>query len=287
MGVLDELLNDGETFSFADNGEQENFRLPVRGIGKVGGWGRPMATQVAQHTTIPQANAQNPFMVGQRAGIPSAKAQFDITIKRLRPIRLDGNTAGSDFFNEDLQVILFQSSQIKSHYKKSLSYSGNATYLGVDGGNIINPNVQLPNYRFDGHRFIYLTKSNVDPNLKEYVQILITCPQIDYTTLLSALESDIIRINYIKYFVPSANESVQFNKRFEFIETSQFGKKSNDSVPVLSNIKSNDFKDRLIEIPVNFYVDKTKGLLLDVAPELTDKEIVLSLFVDYTNRQSM
>jgi hypothetical protein len=280
MGVLEELLNQGETFSFGGDTEQENFKMPVRGFGKVGG--RPMVTQVPQQTIIPQASPQTPFVAGQRAGVPSAKAQFDITIKRLAPIDIDGNRVG-DALDEDLQVIIFQSSQIKGHYKKSLSYGGSATYLGVDGGNIINPNVQLPNYRFDAHRFIYVVRGRTNV----YHTVLITCPQIDYTVLLNALESDIIRINYIKYFVPSAYENIQFNKRFEFIETSQFGKKSNDAVPVLSNIKSNDFKDRLIEIPVNFYVDKTKGLLLDIAPIMIEKELVLSLFVDYTDRQSI
>jgi len=285
MGVLEELLNQGETFSFGGDVEQENFRMPVRRSGIASG--RPMVTQVPQQTIIPQASPQTPFVAGQRAGVPTAKAQFDITIKRLSPVNASGQSIDAPL-NEDLQVILFQSSQIKGHYKKSLSYSGNATYVGVDGGNIINPIVQLPNYRFDGHRFIYYTRVQRNGTTYfAYHTILITCPQIDYTSLLSALESDIIRINYIKYFVPSASESVQFNKRFEFIETSQFGKKSNDAVPVLSNIKSNDFKDRLIEIPVNFYVDKTKGLLLDIAPELIGKEIVLSLFVDYTNRQSI
>lgn len=270
MGVLDELLNQGETFSY-DDASEHNFSVQRR---------FPVAMEnIPRTTVIPQANAQNPMAFGTRSGVPMAKAQFDISIKRLPPIARDGGAGTA--FNEDVQVIIFQSSQIKSHYKRSISYSGSATFLGVDGGNIINPVVSLPNYNFGGHRFIYQNAPD------SYVPVLITCPQIDYTALVSALESDVIRINYVKYFVPSAADSIQFNKRFEFIETSQFGKKSNDNVPVLSNIKSTDFKDRLIEIPVNFFVDKTKGLLLDIAPELENKEIVLSLFVDYTNRQSV
>ena len=270
MGVLDELLNQGETFSY-DDASEHNFSVQRR---------FPVSTESIPRTTvIPQATPQNPVAFGARAGVPMAKAQFDISIKRLPAITRNGEEGTA--LNEDVQVIIFQSSQIKSHYKRSISYSGSANFLGVDGGNIINPVVSLPNYNFGGHRFIYQNGTN------SYVTVLITCPQIDYTSLVSALESDIIRINYIKYFVPSASESIQFNKRFEFIEMSQFGKKSNDNVPVLSNIKSTDFKDRLIEIPVNFFVDKTKGLLLDIAPELTNKEIVLSLFVDYTNRQSV
>ena len=83
MGVLEELLNQGETFSFGGDAEQENFRMPVRRAGIASG--RPMVTQVPQQTIIPQASPQTPFVAGQRAGVPTAKAQFDITIKRLSP----------------------------------------------------------------------------------------------------------------------------------------------------------------------------------------------------------
>jgi hypothetical protein len=299
MGVLDELLNEGETFSYNDDSfdaVQENFRL--KGFGKQ--LGSPVIRHApTQQSVMPHATGQQPFVVGQRPGVPSAKAQFDITIKRLEPFTLSG-VKTNNYGTEDLPIILFQSSQLKSHYKRSISYRGNYQFLGIDGGTIINPYIPLvgadgsvpntsglSNYRTDGYRFIYLDFDNTNNSNSYFHTILITCPQVDYPTLVSALESDIIRINYIKYFIPSSAESAQFNRRFDFIEMSQFGKQSNNNVPVLSNIKSNDFKDRLIEIPVNFYVDKTKGLLLEIAPEMTNKEIVLSLFVDYTNRQSV
>lgn len=283
MGVLDEILNEN-TFAYDEQGygEQADGDFSLRRISL------PRSSNVIQTpraTTIPTATPSQPLSVGARQGVPLAKALFDIVIKRSGIVNAD-LTAATGSFTEPLPIILFAASQLKSHYRNVLINTSSAQFMGVVGGNIykvIDTTVEQGiNQAPDGvHRFVYKVADG------SYVYIDVTCNQNPYPSLLSAVEGDIFRANYLKYFLQDVTQTSQYSRKFNYIEASLFGKNSNDGVPVLSNVKATDQKDNIVELPLSLWVDKTKGFLFEVGSESVDKNITLSFFVDYAQRSNV
>ncbi len=289
MGVLEEMLNEDNTYAY-DGDEVAQYDEQGFSVGKfrnrlrLGSPSiRPLGT--AQQPIIRPATPQQPYSVGTRDIV--SKAQFDLVISRSTQFIARGQAPNNPVSNiGDLQCVLFASDAKQSYYASLLNYTGSAQFIGVDGGGIYNPSTALiVNYPKNGIRFLYIV--GYDEGLPIYQQITITCVQTDYPILLQSLGSDLMRANYLKYFVPTQAEVQQFSKRFDFTELSLFGKRTSDKIPVLSNVKSTDFKDRIIEMPVSIIIDKTKGILLDIDEIMTGKSVTLSFFVDYTVRQSV
>lgn len=289
MGVLDELLNDENTFSYDAQGyDAQDFR----------GMRSTLAPrQISQQTVIPNNTIVNPaapsqgISVGTRSNVPISKALFDINIFRSRVVNADLSNVGSN--TNTLPVILFGASQVNSQYVDILNNNSGLTFVGVIGGDIYIPAVTATPIAYNApilrppanaKRFIYLV-SNGDPPTFVYVDV--TCSQVSYPSLLKATESDIFRINYLKYFLPSGTVNTQFGRSFTYVEKSLFGKKGDDTIPVLSNVKATDFRDNLIELPLSLWVDKTKALRLEVGAEMENSALTLSFFVDYTHRNNV
>lgn len=86
-------------------------------------------------------------------------------------------------------------------------------------------------------------------------EILIRCPNVPYTSLLSALSSDLITLNMIRYVVPAANVA-QLAQQVTLIKSSLFGKTSTDTIDPQTFVTPGTFQPQIADIPITLPIDK-------------------------------
>jgi len=86
-------------------------------------------------------------------------------------------------------------------------------------------------------------------------EILVRCPNVPYTSLLSALGSDLVSLNMIRYVVPAAAVA-QLAQQITFIKGSLFGKTSTDTLDPQTFITPGTFQPQIADIPIDLPIDK-------------------------------
>jgi hypothetical protein len=86
-------------------------------------------------------------------------------------------------------------------------------------------------------------------------ETLIHCPNVPYTSLLSALSSDLVTLNMIRYVVPAAAVA-QFANQITLIKGSLFGKVSTDTLDPQTFITPGTFQPQIADIPITLPIDK-------------------------------
>jgi hypothetical protein len=104
-------------------------------------------------------------------------------------------------------------------------------------------------------------------------EILVRCPNVPYTSLLQALNSDLITLNMIRYVVPAANVA-QLAQQVTFIKGSLFGKTSADTLDPQTFITPGTFQPQIADIPITLPIDKN----LIIATQIIYTAVVPMLF---------
>jgi hypothetical protein len=86
-------------------------------------------------------------------------------------------------------------------------------------------------------------------------EIIIRCPNVPYTSFLTALSSDTCTLNMIRYVVPGAAVA-QLTRQITFIRNSLFGKTSTDTLDPQTFITPGTFQPQIADIPITLPVDK-------------------------------
>lgn len=86
-------------------------------------------------------------------------------------------------------------------------------------------------------------------------EILIRCPNVPYSSFLTALGSDTCTLNMIRYVVPAAAVA-QLTRQITFIRNSLFGKTSTDTLDPQTFITPGTFQPQIADIPITLPVDK-------------------------------
>ena len=104
-------------------------------------------------------------------------------------------------------------------------------------------------------------------------EIIIRCPNVPYTSLLSALNSDLVTLNMIRYVVPVANVA-QLAQQMTFLKGSLFGKLSADTLDPQTFITPGTFQPQIADIPITLPIDKN----LTIATQIIYTAVVPMLF---------
>lgn len=172
-------------------------------------------------------------------------------------------------------------------YVKNVLVSGDANYtfyhilpVGVRG--VITLPLQSVQDGFakrgDIVQLYVFLEPNGTNNLNVYTaEIVISCKQVAYGTLLDSVGSDRFKMNNIRYKVPSGN-TVQFENPLKLIRQSLFGKLSTDEITPAAYQLPNNFQTNIIDIPLIKGIDKETSICSYLDP-LTP-EILLSVFVE-------
>lgn len=86
-------------------------------------------------------------------------------------------------------------------------------------------------------------------------EIIIRCPNVPYTSLLSAIGSDLVTLNMIRYVVPVANVA-QLAQQVTFIRGSLFGKAALDTLDPQTFVTPSTFQPQIADIPITLPIDK-------------------------------
>jgi hypothetical protein len=86
-------------------------------------------------------------------------------------------------------------------------------------------------------------------------EILVRCPNVPYLNLLSALDSDLVTLNMIRYVVPAAAVA-QLAQQITLIKSSLFGKTSTDTLDPQTFITPGTFQPQIADIPITLPIDK-------------------------------
>jgi hypothetical protein len=104
-------------------------------------------------------------------------------------------------------------------------------------------------------------------------ETLIHCNNVPYTSLLAALQSDLVTLNMIRYVVPAAAVA-QFANQITLIKGSLFGKVSTDTLDPQTFITPGTFQPQIADIPITLPIDK----YLIAATQITYTAVVPILF---------
>jgi hypothetical protein len=89
----------------------------------------------------------------------------------------------------------------------------------------------------------------------EVAEVIVRCPNVPYTSLLSALSSDLITLNMIRYVVPVANVA-QLANQITLVKSSLFGKTSTDTLDPQTFVTPGTFQPQIADIPITVPIDK-------------------------------
>lgn len=89
----------------------------------------------------------------------------------------------------------------------------------------------------------------------EAAEVIVRCPNVPYVSLLSALSSDLITLNMIRYVVPAANVA-QLANQITLVKSSLFGKTSTDTLDPQTFVTPGTFQPQIADIPITVGIDK-------------------------------
>jgi len=94
-------------------------------------------------------------------------------------------------------------------------------------------------------------------------EIIVRCPNVPYTTLLSALSSDLITLNMIRYVVPAAAVA-QLGQQVTLLKQSLFGKTATDTLDPQTFITPGTFQPQIADMPITVNIDKNFGFATQI-----------------------
>lgn len=109
-------------------------------------------------------------------------------------------------------------------------------------------------------------------------EVIINCKQVGYGTLLSSSSSDRFQINNLRYKIPSADHTEQFEKQLRLVRQSLFGKLSTDEISPAAYLHPDQFQPTIVDIPLIKGVDKETSICSYIKYDV--EEILISVFVD-------
>lgn len=86
-------------------------------------------------------------------------------------------------------------------------------------------------------------------------ETIVRCANVPYCSLLSALGSDLVTLNMIRYVVPAA-ALAQLAQQMTLIKGSLFGKTSQDTLDPQTFITPGTFQNMIADIPIDLPIDK-------------------------------
>lgn len=108
-------------------------------------------------------------------------------------------------------------------------------------------------------------------------EVILSCPQVAYATLLDSLSSDTFSISGFRYTVQDVTKISQFDNAVDLMTQSMFGKLATDSInPNSMKLPSNQ-QDNIIDIPLTYGFDKNKVIITEINYDCT--AFTWSLFI--------
>lgn len=113
-------------------------------------------------------------------------------------------------------------------------------------------------------------------------EVVVSCPQVAYSTLLDSISSDTFVVDGIRYTVPDVTKIDQFTNSIGQVRQSMFGKLTSDSMnPNSMNMPFNN-QTNIIDVPLTFGVDK--NLMLHTRINAGCRKFIWSLFIKTVNK---
>ena len=104
--------------------------------------------------------------------------------------------------------------------------------------------------------FLYTSKIG---GVDYFACVIVNCPQVAYGSLLDSINSDVFKINNIRYFVPAANTN-QLSNQILLLSKSIFGKTQDDYVDPNLFVTGKTHNTNIADIPLNMEINKYKGI---------------------------
>jgi hypothetical protein len=246
-----------------------------RGYSAYNANGAEDATVVQEVATIPVVQDQKLVSVGQGLYNPPFKAQIQVNFLKyyfsynagvFTPVAAGAVPAALQL---QLPTFLFSNSDFASGFAKlqgqfpvsGWAYGGapfiynNVPWPGTPASGIFDANVR--NLLRAGDLVIPFTGANGGTN---YVALaVIRTSDVPYGTLLDALNSNTFNINLIRYTV-TAGQETQFANAILCADETMFGKFSSDPVNPESYKNPEQDQDNIVDIDIDFNVNKQRGL---------------------------
>lgn len=227
--------------------------------------------------------------IGQIAGNPAFKAQFDIqilakyftltsgTYTEIQPSSLNAG------LKTQLPVFLFLYNDFNAGYAKLRqitplnTWTYNRPFVVGRDAYPENYTGTVTQYFQTGDLVIPVESTLPGSGTVTRGFTIIRCNQVAYGTLLNAIASDRFVINNIRYNIPDTSKINQFANQIGVHNLSLFGKFDSDYVSPNSFKDPKYYQAGIIDIPLNVGIDKQKGLSFYLNYDCT--EINWSVFV--------
>lgn len=98
------------------------------------------------------------------------------------------------------------------------------------------------------------------------VEVVLSCAQVGYGTLLESISSDRFVINMIRYNLPDVEKVAQFSEQIKIIKQTLFGKISSDDISPASFRTPQQYRDGIVDIPLEKGIDKESVLCTYILP---------------------
>ena len=197
-----------------------------------------------------RARAKAGLVKDVRKGHGSISATFDIVITR------NTSTIG-----DNLPVPLFASAHFVSNYKQLVS-----GYLpqGVSISSVtaVNGNIVVT----------YTDGTNTDT-------ITITCNQTPYATFLFETLTDSVQCFKNRYTITNTAIQGCYNNDYVLVNKTLFGRKEEDQVTINSFKNPTQFQNGIIDIDVEFFIDKDRAVIHSIIPYSSSYSVQMSFFV--------
>lgn len=86
-------------------------------------------------------------------------------------------------------------------------------------------------------------------------EVILSCDQVAYSTLLDSISSDRFVLNNIRYTVPTGSET-QFSQQIVLLRQSLFGTTNNNYVSPQAYLTPGQYQPNIVDVPLNIGVDK-------------------------------
>lgn len=280
MNIFDNMRNNLNNFSDVPGGQ-----TPLSsgtGAGMTPQVGNPMfRSQIDLKVSVQYGRSDftvdgtNPKLKIFEASAPIVAASLPEPCKTPLPVYLFGNS--------DFAAQFARSSSLKRPenwtFLQAVVLSGKADAITVSPelspaffeGNQLFEIPSLASFTGKGKRgdivlqFAYTVLPDGLTDLNLYTaEVIISCPQVAYSTLLDSLSSDTFSISGFRYTVQDVTKIAQFDNAVDLVTQSMFGKLATDSInPNSMKLPSNQ-QDNIIDIPLTYGFDKNKVIITEI-----------------------
>lgn len=276
MNIFDNMRNNLNNFSDVQGGQ-----TPLSS-----GIGAGMTPQVGNPIFRSQIDVKVSLVFSQSEFTSASGVQTQGITAQLAPISLPARD------KVNLPVYMFGNSDFAANYARSANISRPENWTFLDAsvvkgfGDVITITSELDPAYFTANQTYqipsmaavlgkakrgdivlrYVDKYVVDTTDLFLVtaEVIISCPQVAYSTLLDSLSSDTFSINGFRYTVQDVSKIAQFDNAVDLVTQSMFGKLATDSInPNSMKLPSNQ-QDNIIDIPLTYGFDKNKIIITEI-----------------------